>query len=100
VSGTEGEPQLGLISDVIATTVLANIAFKRAASYPSGSSGRLAAAETCGALMHSSTIATARRKLEGISDPALRDAALVVLVELEQLVTEDAATSGTEGTAP
>lgn len=66
------------------TAVLAALAFERAASYPSRSPGRRAAASACEALKYSTTAERARRRLEGIRDPAARDAALAVLDELER----------------
>jgi len=69
----------------IPTAVLANLAFERAAAHPSGHPGRRAAAAACEALMHSTTTGTARRRIEGIRDPAVRAEALALLAELEQI---------------
>lgn len=68
----------------ISTAVLASLAFERAASYPLRSPGRRAAASACEALKYSTTADRARRRLEGIRDPAARAAALALLDELEQ----------------
>lgn len=69
----------------IPTAVLANLALERAASHPLRSPGRRAAASACDALRYSSTTDTARRRLEGIRDPAVRADALAVLNELERV---------------
>lgn len=70
----------------VPTAVLACLAFERAATHPSRSPGRRAATAACEALKCSTTTDRARRRLEGIHDPAVRDAALAVLDELEQVV--------------
>jgi hypothetical protein len=77
----------------IPAAMLTALAFERAASQPSRSPGRRTAAAVCEALRYSSTTDRARRRLDGIRDPALRDAALLLLAELEQL---GAATADTE----
>lgn len=68
----------------VPAAVLAALAFERRTSHPLRSPGRRAAGAVCEALRHSSTTDRARRRLEGIRDPAVRDAALALLDELEQ----------------
>jgi hypothetical protein len=69
----------------VPAAVLACLAFERAASHPSRSPGRRAAAAACEALKYSTTTDRARRRLEGIRDPAIRETALALLDELELL---------------
>ena len=76
---------MGLVSDAITTAVLTSLAYQAAARQPPRSPARHAAAAACEALVHSATTDTARRRLEGIRDPALRADALALLAELEQL---------------
>lgn len=63
-----------------------NTAFNEAARHRSGSPERLAAAWAAEALLRSGTFDGARRRLHrDVADPGVRDAALAVLAELEQL---------------
>lgn len=68
----------------VPTAVLASLAFERAAGHPSRSPGRRAATAAGDALRYSTTTDRARRRLEAVRDPAIRDAALALLDELEQ----------------
>lgn len=90
IAQPEGAPVCP-VPGTASTAVLASMAFERAASCPPRSPGRLAAATARQALTSSSTTDVARRRLEVIRDPALREAALAVLADLEQLLaTEEA----------
>lgn len=78
----------------IPAAMLTALAFERAASQPSRSPGRRTAAAVCEALRYSSTTERARRRLEGIRDPALRTGALTLLAELQQLGTATTEVTG------
>jgi hypothetical protein len=88
----DGEDEDALRKDRQAIAMIANLAFREAERHPSKSTGRLAAAEVCAMATHELTVAgTRERLLRKVSDPAVRDAALILLDELAALADAGAA---------